>query len=57
LKNDDVRADIEMDYYMKRADAYIQLKMYMECINDCDAARILVPSNLQSYMMSANAMF
>ena len=45
-----------MSYYMKRAKTYLELNMYTECISDCDAARILFPSNLQIYLTSAQAM-
>ena len=45
-----------MGYYMKRADAYMEMKMYDDCIEDCDAARILFPSNVYIYLTSASAL-
>jgi len=33
------------------------IKMHSECIADCDAARILFPSNLNIYIVSAGAMY
>ena len=45
-----------MKFYLKRAETYLNLKMFPECIADCDAARILNPSNLQTYLMSAGAL-
>lgn len=51
-----MKDQVEMGYYMKRAETFLQLKMYDECIADCDAARILFPSDLNIYLTSATAM-
>ena len=52
----DIAPEVETIYYLNRADAYLQLDQYEECLDDCDAALINDPSNITAYLKRASAL-
>ena len=44
-------------YFANRANAYLELRKYAECIADCDKAIAIEPSYSKSYFRKAKALF
>lgn len=44
-------------YYGNRANCYLHLKMWQECINDCDKAITLTPSAFKAYYRKGEALY